>query len=122
MPSIDGTAGRGTTLSGSVGDGIEGYDQRRALSKEDGQEQPLLGLAKMNRSQLEDKAGQLNIPIAVIHTRGHSIRLIREHHMQQSTPVGSDNSGFGKHGAKTYQEVLKLDSEYCRWVHQVDDQ
>ena len=28
MPSIDGTAGRGTTPSDSAGDGIEGRDQR----------------------------------------------------------------------------------------------
>ena len=39
------------------------------LSKEDGQEQPLLGLAKMDRSELADKAGQLNIPVAESHTR-----------------------------------------------------
>ena len=122
MPSIDGTAGRSTTSSGSAGDGIEGHDQRHAFIKEDGQEQPLLGLAKINRSQLADKAGQLNFPIAKSHTRGHSIRHIREHHMQQSTPVGSDNLGFGKHGANTYQEVLKLDPEYCRWADQVEDQ
>ena len=31
MPSIDGTAGRGTTSSGSAGDGIEGHDQRPAF-------------------------------------------------------------------------------------------
>ena len=75
----------------------------------------------MNRSQLTDKARELNVPIAESHTRRHLIRSIREHHMQQSTPVGSDNLGFGKHGAKTYQEVLKLDPEYCRWAHQVED-
>ena len=88
------------------------------LSKEDGQEQPLLCLAKMNRSQLADKARQLNVPIAESHTREHLIRSIREHQKQQSTPVASDYPGFGKHGTKTYQEVLKLDPEYCRWVHQ----
>ena len=92
------------------------------LSKEDGQEQPLLGLAKMNRSELADKAGQLNIPVAESHTKGNSLGLIRDNHMQQSTPVGSDNLGFGKHGAKTYLEVPKLDPECCRWVDQVEDQ
>ena len=33
LPSIDGTAGRGTTPSGSAGDGSEGYDQRPAFLK-----------------------------------------------------------------------------------------
>ena len=42
--------------------------------------------------------------------------------MQQSAPEGSDYLGFGKDGSKTYQEVLKLDPEYCRWVEQVEDQ
>ena len=64
------------------------------FSEEDGQEQPLLGLAKMNRSQLADKARQLNIPTAESHTKGHSIRLKRENRMQQSTPVGSELSGI----------------------------
>ena len=91
------------------------------LSKEDGQEQPLLCLAKMNRSQLADKARELNVPIAESHTRGHLILSIREHQMQQSTAVASDYPGFGRHGAKTYQEVLKLDPEYCRCVHQMLD-
>ena len=76
----------------------------------------------MNRSQLADMARELNIPIADSHTRGHLIRSIRGHHLQQSTPVASDYPGFGKHGAKTYQEVLKLDSGYCRWIDQVEDQ
>ena len=92
------------------------------FSEEDGHEQPLLGLAKMNRSPLADKARKLNIPTAESHTKGHSIWLKRENHMQQSTPVGSDNLEFGKHGAKTYQEVLKLDPEYCRWTDHVEDQ
>ena len=83
------------------------------FSDEDGQEQPLLGLAKMNRSPLADKARQVNIPIAESHTKGHSIRLKRENHMHQSAPVGSEYLEFGKHGAKTYQEVLKLDPEHC---------
>ena len=48
------------------------------FSDEDGQEQPLLGLAKMNRSPLADKARKLNIPTAESHTKGHSIRLKRE--------------------------------------------
>ena len=30
--------------------------------------------------------------------------------------------GFGKYGAKTYQEVLQMDHEYCRWIDQVEDQ
>ena len=92
------------------------------FSDEDGQEQPLLGLAKMNRSPLADKARKLNIPTAESHTKGHSIRLKRENHMQQSTPVGSDYLEFGKHGAKTYQEVLKLDPEHCWWIDKVEDQ
>ena len=39
------------------------------FSKEDGQEQPLLGLAKMNRSQLAGKARQLNFLTAESHTK-----------------------------------------------------
>ena len=42
--------------------------------------------------------------------------------MQQSTPKGSDYLGFGKHGAKTYQEVPQLDHEYYSWIDQVEDQ
>ena len=42
--------------------------------------------------------------------------------MQQSTPVGSDYLELGKHRAKMYQEVLKLDPGYCRWIDQVEDQ
>ena len=72
------------------------------FSDEDGQEQPLLGLAKMNRSPLADKARQVNIPIAESHTRGLLIRLLRGNHTQQSTPAGSDYLGFGKHVAETY--------------------
>ena len=60
------------------------------LSKEDGQEQPLLCRAKMNRSQLADKARQLNIQIADSHTRGHLIRSIREH-----PHAAVDTSGIG---------------------------
>ena len=40
--------------------------------------------------------------------------------MQQATPKGSDCVGLGKHRAKTNQEVLQVDHEYCRW--QVQDQ
>ena len=65
---------------------------------------------------------QLQIPISENHTRGHLIKFIREDFMQQSTPKGSDYLGFGKHEAKTYQEVLKMDHEYCRWIDPVEDQ
>ena len=40
--------------------------------------------------------------------------------MQQSTPKGSDHLGFGKYGAKTEQEVLQVDRDYCNWVDQVE--
>ena len=71
-------------------------------------EKPLLGVAKMNKSQLADKARQLQIPVSENHTRRHLIKIIREDLMQQSTPKGSNNLGFGKHGTKTYQEVPKV--------------
>ena len=60
-------------------------------------EQPLLGLAKMNRSQLADKACQLQKPTSENHTRRQMIRAIREDLIQQRTPNGSDYLGFGEH-------------------------
>ena len=42
--------------------------------------------------------------------------------MQQLTPEGSDYLGFGKYGSKTYQEAAQVDHEYCRKIHQVEDQ
>ena len=92
------------------------------FSKEGEQEKPLLRFAKMKRSQLADKARQLQIPMSENQTRGHLIKSIREDLMQQSTPKGSDYLGFGEHGAKTYQEVLQVDHEYCLWTNQVEDQ
>ena len=74
------------------------------FSKEEQQEKQLLGFAKMNRSQLADKARQLQIPVPKNHTRGHLIKITREDLMQQSTK-GSDYFGFGQHGVKTNQEV-----------------
>ena len=92
------------------------------FSKEGEQEKPLLGFAKMTGSQLADKARQLQIPVSENHTRGHLINIIKEDCMQQPTPKGSDYQGYGKHGAKTYQEVPQVDHEYCRWIDQVEDQ
>ena len=57
------------------------------------QEKPLLGFAKMNRSQLAEKAIQLQIAVYENHTRGHLIKIIREDLTQQSTPKGSDSLG-----------------------------
>ena len=84
------------------------------FSEEDGQEQPLLGLAKMNRSPLADKARQVNIPIAESHPRGLWIRLLRGNHMQQSTPAGSDYLGFGKHVAKTYLDQVESQQPHSK--------
>ena len=53
--------------------------------------------------------------------QAHKGRLTRDNRMQQSTPKGSDYLGFGKHGAKKYQQVLKLHPEYCRWTDQEED-
>ena len=69
------------------------------FSKENGQEQPLVDLAKMNKSQPADNARQLKIPKTESHARGHLIRLIGRNLMQQPTPEGSDFLGFGEHGA-----------------------
>ena len=91
------------------------------FSREGQQEKPLLGFAKMNKNQLAEKARQLQIPVSENHMRGHLIKIIREDLMQKSTPKGSDYLGFGKHGAKTYQEVLHLDYNYCIWIEQVED-
>ena len=41
------------------------------------QEKLLLGFAKMNRSQLAEKARQLQIPVNEKHTRGHLIKIIK---------------------------------------------
>ena len=65
----------------------------------------------MNRNQLAEKARQLQIPESENHTRGQLIKTIRKDLIQQSTPNDSDYLGFGKHGAKTYQEVLHLVQE-----------
>ena len=92
------------------------------FSKEGEQEKPLSGFAKMNRSQLADKARQPQVPVLENHTRGHLIKIMREDFMQQSTPKGWDYFGFGKHGAKTYQDVLQVDHESIRWIDQVEDQ
>ena len=92
------------------------------FSKEGEQEKPLSGFAKMNRSQLADKARQPQVPALENHTRGHLIKIMREDFMQQSTPKGWDYFGFGKHGAKTYQDVLQVDHESIRWIDQVEDQ
>ena len=91
------------------------------LSKEEEQENPLLGVARMTRSQLADKARQQLIPVSENHTREHLTKIIREDLVQQSNTKGLDYLGFGKHGAKTYQEVLKMDHEHCRWLHQMED-
>ena len=77
------------------------------FSKEEEQEKPLLGFAKMNRSQLEVKARQLQIPVSENRTRRHLINIIREDVAQLATPKGSDDLGVGKHGAKTYLEALQ---------------
>ena len=92
------------------------------LSKEEEQENPLLGVARMTRSQLADKARQLQIPVSENHTRGHLTKITREDLDAAVNTKGSDYLGFGKHRAKTYQEVLKMDHEYCHWIHQVEDQ
>ena len=86
------------------------------LSKKGEQETPLLGFVRMIRSQLADKARQQQILVSENHTRGHFIKIFQEDLLQQSTPKGSDYLGFGKHGARTYQEVLNMDHEYCRWI------
>ena len=90
------------------------------LTKGGEQGKPLLGFAKMNRSQLAGKARQPQIPVCENHTRGHLIKIIRDDLMQQSTPKGSDYQGFGKYGAKKYQEVLQMDCDCCNWVDQVE--
>ena len=48
------------------------------LSKEEEQENPLLGVARMTRSQLADKARQLQIPVSENHTRGLLTKIFRE--------------------------------------------
>ena len=90
--------------------------------KKEEQEKSLLGFAKMNKNQLADKARKLQTTVSQNHTKGHLIKIISEGLMQQTTPKDSDFLGFGKHGAKTYQEILQVDHEYRRWIEQVEDQ
>ena len=114
MPSTDGRARRGTATSWRKSCRMEGNDQGPSLfSKEEDKAKPLLRFAKMNRSQQAGKARQLQTPLTENLTRGRLIKITREDLMQQATPKGSDYLGFGKHGATTYQEVLKVDHEYC---------
>ena len=123
MPSIDGAAGRGTTSSGSAGDGIEGHDERPAFLRRRWTGTASLGSRKNEQESTGGQGPKAEYSYSrEPHEGTHSIRLKRENHMQQSTPVGSDYLEFGKHGAKTYQEVLKLDPEYCRWTDHVEDQ
>ena len=55
---------------------------KELLLKEGEQVKPLLGFAKMTRSQHADKARQLPIPISESHTKGHLINLKGEDLMQ----------------------------------------
>ena len=55
---------------------------------------------KLKREQYE--------PMASLSTRHRN-----EHTKVRRVIAGSDYLGFGKHGSKTYQAVLKLDPEYC---------
>ena len=64
------------------------------FSKEAEQEKPLLGFAKMNRSQLADKARQLQIPISENHARGHLIKSIREDLIEAVNTEGLGRPGF----------------------------
>ena len=73
------------------------------------------------RSQLADKARQFQIPTSENHTKGQLVRTIREDLMLQATPKGPDYLGFGKHGAKTYQEVLHGHESYLS-VEKMEDQ
>ena len=52
MPSIDGAAGEAQLRRGVLVMELKAMIKDLLFSEEDGQEQPLLGLAKMNRSQL----------------------------------------------------------------------
>ena len=86
------------------------------FSKEGEQEKPLA----------EPAGGQgtttTEIPISENLTRAHLIKITREDLMQQSTPKSSYYLGFGKHRAKTYQEVQHVNHEYCRSIDHVADQ
>ena len=104
MPSTDGTVGRGTTTPRSTGGGTEGNAQGSTLLERRRGGKPTLGIRK-------DDHDKPHIPISENHTRVHLIKIIREDLMQQSSPKGSDYLGFGRHGARTYQEVLQLDHE-----------
>ena len=68
MPSTDGTAGRGATTPWCTG--LKAMIKDLLFSNEGVREKPLLGLAKMNRSQLADKARQLHVAVSENHTRG----------------------------------------------------
>ena len=90
MTSTVGTYGRFATTKWSTGVGTEGHDQGSSLLERKEQEKPLLRFARMTRSQLADKARQLQIP-----------------ETEQSTPKGTDYLGYGKHRARTYQDALQ---------------
>ena len=84
------------------------------FSKDGEQEKPLVRFTKMNRSQLADKARQLQLPTSENDMRRQLISIMREDLMQQNRKK-SDNLGFGMNGAKTHQEVLHVNHQYFFW-------
>ena len=109
MPTIVGCLGEVRPRRGILVLELKAMIKDLLFSKEEEQENPLLGVARMTRSQLADKARQLQIPVSENHTRGLLTNIFWEDLVQQSNTKGSDYLGFGKHRAKTCQEVLKMD-------------
>ena len=79
-----------------------------------------LGTCKKNEQKLACGHGT-TAPDSNIR-ESHESSCDHAHKREPCAPKGSDSLEFGKHGAKTYQEVLKLDHEYCRRVDQVEEQ
>ena len=108
MPQLLDHVGRGITATRSTSVRTEGHDQGSFLVEKKGnRKKPTLRIRKDD----QEPAGGQGMTVAVFenHTRGHLISVMREDFLQQSTPKGSGYLGFGKHGAKTCQEVVKMD-------------
>ena len=79
--------------------------------KKEKQEKPLLGFARMNRSQLADKALQLQISVSENQTRRHLINIIK------GRPCAAVNTeGLGLHGFRQVrsQDVSRSSTDGSR--------
>ena len=79
---------------------------------------PLKGLHAMKKGALEQMAAARGIVYTDNDTKGSLMRKLRDHEFLNQAAKGEDLMGFGKHAAKTYQEVMTQDPQYVRWARE----